>query len=188
MSASKPTVPPPSRPVPSSRARPLQWLRGLLKRPLRLERRGLQLHVVLGEPPAVPVPTERPGEVLRRGHDALQALLARHPEARHLMRHLGFLERAIARSGSRALRSEVPLEVLRKAHGQLEMLMREDTSPDLAALAERLERAVAERGRAAQEVPAPAAMQVSEASQSLFDEMERSWTDRTPPGEAPLRR
>lgn len=165
--------------------RPLDWLRTLLKRPLRLERRGLQIHVVLAEPAPAPAPPERAGESLRRGHEALRALLARHPEVRHLMRHLGFLEQALARSGSRALRSEVPLPVLRKAYEQLELLMRDDASPGLTAFAARLERAVAERRRGVDDAPVHGAVQVSEASHSLFDEMERSWTGHMPLSDAP---
>ncbi|MCW5666607.1 MAG: hypothetical protein KIT35_22475 [Piscinibacter sp.] len=165
-----------------TRRQPLAWLRGLLSRPLKLERRGVQLHVVLGEarqPPALPT---RPGEVLRQGHEALRALLTRHPDARHLLRHLSFFEQALGRHGSRALRSEVPVQVLQRAHEQLEMLLREDSTPELIALAARLERTVKDRRRA-EETAAPVGMvQVSEASHSLFDEMERSWTGNIPLG------
>ncbi len=167
-----------------NRRHPLAWLGGLLSRPLRLERRGVQLHVVLGEPKQPPASPVRPGEVLRRGHEALRALLARHPDARHLLRHLSFFEQALGRHGSRALRSEVPLQVLRRAHEQLEMLLREDSSAELAALAARLERAVKDRSRAEDAAPPAGAVQVSEASHSLFDEMERSWTGNIPLGAA----
>lgn len=174
----------PSTPAKNKRRQPLAWLRGLLSRPLKLERRGVQLHVVLGEPKLPPAPPVRPGEALRQGHDALRALLARHPDARHLLRHLSFFEQALGRHGSRALRSEVPLPVLRKAHEQLEMLLRDDSSAELAALAARLERAVKDRSRAAEDMPPAGTVQVSEASHSLFDEMERSWTGNVPLGDA----
>lgn len=172
-----------SAPDKSKRAQPLAWLRGLLSRPLKLERRGVQLHVVLGEPKQPPEAPARPGEMLRRGHEALRALLARHPDARHLMRHLSFFEQALGRQGSRALRSEMPLQVLSRAHEQLEMLLREDSTPELAALAARLERAVKDRSRVEDESPASSTVQVSEASHSLFDEMERSWTGSIPLGD-----
>jgi hypothetical protein len=179
-------MPAPAAPAkPRHTRRPLNWLRSLLKRPLKLERRGLQIHVVLAEPAPAPPPPESPGEALRRGHEALRDLLARHPEVRHLMRHLGFLEQALARTGSKALRSEVPLPVLRKAHEQLELLMRDDASPELSAFATRLERVIAERRRSAEDAPAAGALQVSEASHSLFDEMERSWTGQMPLAEVP---
>lgn len=170
----------PSSPDKRTRRQPLAWLRGLLSRPLKLERRGAQLHVVLGDPKQPPAAPARRGEVLRRGHEALRALLARHPDARHLMRHLSFFEQALGRHGSRALHSEVPLPVLRRAHEQLDLLLREGSTPELAALATRLERAVQDRTRAAEAAPPPGSVQVSEASHSLFDEMERSWTGQMP--------
>lgn len=183
MPASPASLPPTPAPAPRQ---PLAWLRGLLSRPLKLERRGAQLHVVLGEAKQPPAPPARPGELLRQGHAALRDLLARHPDARHLMRHLAFFEQSLGQRGSRALRSEVPLPVLRKAHEQLEMLLRDGSSPELAALATRMERAVAERGKAQLDAPPATAVQVSEASHSLFDEMERSWTGEMPLGDTPV--
>lgn len=169
------------------RPQPLQWLRGLLRRPLRLERRGLQLHVVLGATPdAAPEPPSPPGAgaLLRQGHDELRALLRRHPEVRHLMRHLGFVEQALARGGSRALRRDVPVPVLRKALEQLELLVRDEPSEGLAALRQRIADAVRDRAGAAA-AGAVESVQVSEATPSLFDEMERSWTGRMPLEPAP---
>jgi len=162
--------------------RPVHWLRDLLKRPLQLERRGLQVHVVLG--PTAPAPLQAapeltPGEVLRRGHAELQALLARHPEVRHLMRHLGFIEQALARFGSRALKREVPLQVLRKGLEQLDLLARDEPSAGLADLRERIAAAIRQRARP-DEPDLSSTTEVSEASHSLFDEMERSWTGEIP--------
>lgn len=181
----------PSRPPPASRPpwpqRPLLWLRELMRRPLVLERRGLQIHVLLGptQAAAVPVPPPNSGEALRAGHAELCALLGRHPEVRHLMRHLGFVEQAIARHGSRALRREVPVPVLRKALQQLELLLRDEPSATLEELRGRIEQAVARRERPGDdEAVADGAVQVSEASHSLFDEMERSWTGQMPLPEA----
>lgn len=183
------TARPASRPSAKPAARqPLSWLRGLLSRPLKIERRGAQLHVVLGEPEQPPPPPARPGEQLRQGHAALRALLQQHPDARHLMRHLAFFEQALGRHGSRALRSEVPVLVLRKAHEQLGMLLRENQSPELEALAARMERSVKDRTRAEEAAPLASSVQVSEASHSLFDEMERSWTGQVPLADPPSTR
>jgi len=162
-------------------ARPMLWLRRMLKRKLRLERRGLNIHVVLDPPPppdTVLAPPPSAGETLRRGHEELRALLARHPEVRHLMRHLGFVEDALARSGSRALRSEVPVPVLRKALEQLVLLARDEPSEALTDLERRIDVAIRERGGAGR--AAIAEVTVSEASHSLFDETERSWTGHVP--------
>jgi hypothetical protein len=178
--------PPPASPVRTSRAAqksggPVTWVRDLLKRPLKVERRGAQLHLVLGDiPTAPPAPESVPtaGEALRRGHEELRALLRRHPETRHLMRHLGFIEQEIGRSGSRALKRDIPVPVLRKGLDQLDLLMRGETSAPLADLRERIDAAARARGVAAG--PRADEVQVSEASHSLFDEMERSWTGQMP--------
>jgi hypothetical protein len=158
--------------------RPVQWLRGLLKRPLRLERRGLNFHLVLAPPLTEPAPAPSNGEALRRGHEELRVMLGRHPEVRHLMRHLGYVETELAKSGSRALRSVVPVRVLRKALQQLELLTRDEPSEALAQLHSRMAAAVRERGRT--RADAGPSVQVSEATASMFDEMERSWTGQVP--------
>ena len=177
-----------TRAAPSWALRPVQWLRRLFKRKLLLQRRGLNLHVLL-EPPPPPdtelAPPPSQGEALRRCHEELRALLARHPEVRHLMRHLGFLEDALTRSGSRALRSEVPVPVLRKALEQLGMLARDEPSEALSDLHQRIEVAIRERAGASAARRPAAEVTVSEASHSLFDEMERSWTGEMPLDAAP---
>lgn len=181
MSATLPT--PPTAPRLPLARRPLAWLRTQLRRPLRFEWRGMQIHLVLGPPPPPPTPAVSPGEALRRCHAELGALLGRHPEARHLMRHLSFVEQAIARAGSRALRQDVPVLVLRKALSQLELLIRDEPSAALEEMRSRFEQAIAARARSATEddaVGPPSQVQVSEASHSLFDEMERSWTGQMP--------
>jgi hypothetical protein len=160
------------------------WVRDLLKRPLKLERRDGQVHVVLGEKaPEKAKPAAEPtaGEVLRRGHEELRALLRRHPETRHLMRHLGFIEQELARSGSRALKRDIPVPVLRKGVEQLDLLMRGEPSVALADLRTRIDAAAQARERTDDDDAAtrPGAVDISEASQSLFDEMERSWTGQT---------
>jgi hypothetical protein len=164
--------------------RPLRWLRSLLKRRLRVERRGWQFHILLDPAPAEAEPASSGGEALRRAHDELYALLRRHPDVRHLMRHLGYIERALARDGSRAFR-RIPTPVLRKGLEQLELLTRDADGANLAPLRERLEQTLARRPP---ELGAPSALHTSEASQSLFDEVERSWTGRVPLDEAPAPR
>lgn len=177
MSSRKPTAKDPS----DSRAG--SWVRDLLKRPLKLERRDGQIHVVLGEKPPEPAPAPSAGEALRLGHAELRALLRRHPEARHLMRHLGYVEQMIGRFGSRALKREIPVPVLAKALQQLELLARDQPSEPIADLRTRMAEAIAARPA---EVPdaetetRPGSLEVTEASHSLFDEMERSWTGQVP--------
>jgi hypothetical protein len=154
------------------------WLRSLLTQNVKLERRGLNVHVVL-EPAAAQdttAPGSSAGEALRRAHTELRALLDRHPDTRHLMRHLAYVERAIARNGSRAFR-QVPPPVLERALEQLDLVLRGEQAHAITPLRERLERATKERPASA---PHESAVDVSEASHSLFDEMEKSWTGQMP--------
>lgn len=171
---------------------PFRWVRDLLRRPLRLERRGVQLHVVLGERPVEPVVDDAPvpgsGAVLRRAHRALGELLARHPEAARLWPHLAFIEQALRKSGPTAF-AELPLSVLHRGLEQLDDVAQGDAAAGLDELHRRLRSAIAARTRVTGAAPlaasAPDDIDVSEASHSLFEEMERSWTGQIPRQSAP---
>jgi len=171
---------------------PISRVRDLLKRPLKLEVRGAQVHVVLGERDdrqgATTTGTSA-GEALRRGHGDLRALLRRHPETRHLMRHLAFVEQTIGRFGSRAIKREIPVPVLRKGIEQLDLLVEGAPSEGLVYLRARMVEAVASRSTAVavdeETETRPGSLEVTEASHSLFDEMEKSWTGQMPLGNPP---
>lgn len=176
----------------SPTASPLSRVRDLLSRPLRLDARRAGAQAPRGAAPECPGPSTRGsagGEALRRGHDELRQLLCQHPETRHLMRHLGFVEQTLGRLGSRALRQDIPVPVMRKAIEQLDLLVQGAPAGGLAHLRERLADAVRIRSAAAeideQTETRPGSLEVSEASQSLFDEMERSWTGQVPVGNTP---
>lgn len=163
-------------------SRPVRWLRSLLTRRVRLERRGFNVHVVLEKPVLddTTAPDGSAGDALRRAHAELGALLDRHPDTRHLLRHLGYVERSIRHHGSRAFR-QVPVPVLERALEQLELLVRGEQAPAIAPLRARIERALRERGQARKDAgPVTQSVLVSDATQSLFDEMEKSWTGRVP--------
>ena len=89
------------------------------KRDLALRREGSALHLVLEERPAAaprrPSRAEqaqrKDGEELARMRAELAALLDELPDTRATMRHLVFVEHALARKGLRAL-LQVPLDVL----------------------------------------------------------------------------
>ena len=171
---------------------PLSRVRDLLKRPLKLEVRGANVHVVLGgaqeRQGASSIGTSA-GEALRRGHADLHRLLCQHPETRQLMRHLTFVEQTIGRFGSRAIKREIPVPVMRRAVEQLDLLVQGSPTEGLVYLRARLLEAVQIRD-AAVEVDEetetrPGSLEVSEASHSLFDEMERSWTGEIPLGNPP---
>jgi hypothetical protein len=183
-------------PADSSLSRPVTWVREWLQRPVKLEMRGAQVHLTLGERvrrDAGASTQSSAGAALRRGHEELQALLRRHPETRHLMRHLAFVEQSVGRFGSRALRREVPVPVLRKAVEQLDLLTQGKPGETLAELRARMVGAIASRGEAppadADTETRPGSLEVTEASPSQFDEVERSWTGTLPvPDPGSLRR
>lgn len=174
-------------PADSNLSRPVTWVRDLLQRPVKLELRGAQVHLTLGERTqrdAGSSTQASAGAALRRGHEELQALLRRHPETRHLMRHLAFVEQSLGRFGSRALRREVPVPVLRKAVEQLDLLTQGKPGETLGELRSRIAEAIATRGEAhpadANTETRPGSLEVTEASPSQFDEVERSWTGTIP--------
>ncbi len=170
----------------STLSRPVSWVRDLLHRPVKLKMRGVQVHVVLGEKADSAVASMGPsaGEALRRGHDELRGLLRRHSETRQLMRHLAYIENEIGRFGQRAIKSGIPVPVLRKGLAQFDSLVGEHPSESLAYLRARIVEAVDKRGADIEidedTETRPGSLEVTEASHSLFDEMERSWTGQVP--------
>ena len=170
---------------------PVRWMKGLLNRKLRVERRGLHIHLLFEPVQAVPetgATESRNGETLRIAHAELRELLDRHGDTRHVLPHLSFVEQALAKSGSRAI-DRVPLPVLEKALSQLENLIHDAPGDGLAELRRRLLASItirSDKGPAAQAAAQPSdfrsegRLEVSEASHSLFDEMERSWSGQVP--------
>jgi len=157
---------------------PFRWAHKLFSRPLKLKRIGWQWHVVFDQS-RLHAPTSKNssrGEALRIAHEALQALLAQHDDARHVVPHLSHLEHALARSGSRAL-NELPDKVLRRSMDQLDMLEGATRSDDLLPLRMRVDEAL--RRRAPVNLRGDIAnIDVQEASASEFQEAEVSWTNR----------
>ena len=157
---------------------PLKWAHKLFSRRLKLKRIGWQWHVIFAET-RLQAPSSKGtsrGEALRMAHEALQALLAQHEDARNVVPHLSHLEHALARSGSRAL-VDLPDKVLRRAMDQLDMLEGGARSDLLMPLRMRVDEAV--RRRAPVNLRGDIAnIEVQEASVSQFDEAEVSWTNR----------
>lgn len=157
-------------------------LQSILGRPLRLERRGGQLHVVLVDrrrptstDPAVAL------EMLRT--ELSDRLLAhQHAHAAQVMRHLVVVHDELGRKGWAGV-GNFPARVLRKALTQAEMLASEEASPLLPELVDRL-RACHVAAELREERVSGAALRmtsdeplVSEATQEEFDEMQRGWID-----------
>lgn len=119
------------------------------------------------------------GEALRHDHRDLSSLLDLHGDSRLTMRHLACVEQALARHGSRAFKV-LPAQVLGKALAQLEVLAVDSRLGEFAELRLRLRQAAGARPGVAAPQDLAHTVDVSEASHSLFDEMERSWTGQMP--------
>ena len=179
-----PPAPEPQR-VRLERFSPLAWLRGRLFRP---DGSGGTTLVPASSslPPAAPIVESR-GQALRAAHRALHALMKERPALRRLMPHLAHIERSLRKHGSRAL-LRLSAVVLQRGLEQLEVMQADEPRDALRALRTRLVEAIALRN-VAKSVTSPAALsgtgaeaavEVMEASQSEFDEAERSWTGSMP--------
>jgi hypothetical protein len=173
---------------------PLKRLKGALGRPVALEWRNGQPHVVLVE--------RRSAARLGRSQADLCAelrarLLAQEAgETTKLLRHLIVVHDTLTRRGWEGV-GALPANVLVKAAMQADMLAGEDPSPALTQLAEqlRLQHAAAvarDHANKAVEAPGdgdenePNRVEVTEGSYKEFEELERSWTRTMPSDLAPL--
>jgi hypothetical protein len=158
---------------------PLRWIKKFFSRPLKIRRIGSQWHVVFDlSRMEAPSTTSKPGrgEALRLAHLALQALLVEHREARHVLPHLVHLEQALGRNGSRAL-TDLPVKVLQRAMDQLETIATGAHAEVLLPLRMRVEESV--RLRTPVNLRGDIAnVEVTDASASLYDEVEDHFTNR----------
>jgi hypothetical protein len=178
----------------SDATNPLARLKGALNRPVKMEWRNGQPHVVLVE--------RRRAPFLDRAQAHLctelgAVLLTQHAdEASTLLKPLLAVQHKLKRKGWDGV-ATLPYAVLAKALRQAEMLAAEDPSlPVLAQVAERLRpllEAAEERERARDDDDADDTdlalrnrIEVSEASFNEFEELERVWAQTMPSGLAPL--
>ena len=163
---------------------PWRLLKQLFFSDLQLERRNGQLHIVLdstssrsSEQPARRKPAL--SEIDEKMYRALKAVLKERPEAREVLKHLFAFGSALRQRGSKALH-EVPLELLRRAHSQLEGLVYDWSSEGLATLRSKMAVAIIERDRTessgygpafASEFNVPGKLEVQEVSVSVFREL-----------------
>jgi len=124
-------------PRPQRALRPLQWLRASL-RPIRLQA------ATVPDPSTAPASGTGRGQALRNAHAELRALFDGQQGLRHVLPHLSLLERAIARTGSRAL-AWMPATVMQCALEQLEELRLCEGDGQLAVLRLRIVEALAMR-------------------------------------------
>lgn len=115
--------------------------------------KGGQLHVVLADrksEPGTSKPSGSESDRRRRQEEVmairaeLAALLNELPETRTTMRHLVFVEQAIAKKGLKVLH-KIPLDVLQRAHDQLENLVINWSAAGLANLRSKMAVAIIDR-------------------------------------------
>jgi hypothetical protein len=161
----------------------LRRVKGVLARPVRLQLRGGQLHVVLVDRRSA-ASADVPLAVAQLRAELGERLLAQPPEAAQVMRHLVLVHDELGRKGWAGVEA-LPLALIGKALVQAEMLAGREPSAALGALVERLRALkVAAEIRAERRMrlcaEAGAAVEVSEASRDEFEATERAWTGTVP--------
>lgn len=181
------------RRTPQGRLGSWRWLRGLLARPLVLERRGLQLHILLGERRQVPAAGTRRSPTLEQLSEELRGrLLSQDTDhAARVMRHLVFVHDELSRSGWRGV-EQLPAPVLSKALVQAQMLATSESTPVLLHVIDRLHQVhtaslLREERRTQLQADGSARVEVSETTHEEFELTERSWVG-VAPAEVPPRR
>jgi hypothetical protein len=120
---------------------------------LALQRKQGQVQIVLAPRPAASESKKeaRSDAERRRRHEELMlvrtelaALLNELPETRSTMRHLVFIEQALAKKGLKVLH-KLPLDVLQRAHEQLENLVINWSAAGLANLRSKMAVAIIDR-------------------------------------------
>ncbi len=167
--------------------RPLRWLQDQLKRPLRLERRGFHLHLVLEasrHSRSAAADESLAEDPVRQARRELKGLLNQHESTRALMRHLDYVESRMRRG---VAVSALPASVRSKALAQLETLAGTAPAGPLALLHQWLGVGLAhdrqpydEADNRRSEFHAPGKVQVSEGSDTDFQEANRIWAANMP--------
>ncbi len=168
-----------------SATEPLRRLKGVLSRPLGLERRDGQLRVVLAERRRPPLADQKPS--LSQLCDELSTrMLAHGPDyAAKAMRHLVLLHDVLRRSGWQGV-AALPSPVLGEALAQAEMLASDEPSPPLDTIIEGLiplhSAAVLrdESDSRLHDFRVGENLEVTESNFAEFDDLERSWAGTTP--------
>lgn len=130
-------------------------VQAFFKADVALQRQTDGVHIVLKDrPPPAPKPGKpatREELVARRDKEELQLMLEQLaqlldelPETRDTLRHLVFVEKALAKKGLRALH-KLPLDVLQRALEQLEGLVTNWTPAGLASLRSRMAVSIIDR-------------------------------------------
>lgn len=178
------------RRAPRGSAGSLRWLKGLLGRPVALQRREGKLHMVLVDRRRAP--EEQRAQAMERLRDELRTRLLGHDHAHaaQAMRHLVFVHDELGRRGWNGV-GAMPAQVLRRALVQAQMLHDHEASATLAKLIDRM-RVLLVGAELREERQARYAatrghdeVEVSETTQEDFEALERSWVGTVPPIKPP---
>lgn len=163
-----------------------RWLKGLLARPIALERRDGQLHLTLVE-------RRRPPEVIEQQkcislRDEVRVLLLNRRDAHEVavVRHLTLVLDVLAQRGWDGVR-RMSSHVLRKALMQAQLLHDLEPDPALALVIDRLRLlhvAAGLREDRKRGLPSPDFSDqavVSEATHEEFEARQRAWADTVSP-------
>jgi hypothetical protein len=169
----------------------LRKLKGLLGRPIGLERRDGKLHLVLTERRRQR-PADEPASVSQLCGELSARLLAHESSEVQTMRHLILVHDALERRGWAALEGMSAL-VLIKAIEQAEALAAEEPSPHMDMLIEGLRPLhIAadmrdQRESRQQDFRVGDNLEVSESDYADFEDVESNWTGTVPAGLVPPR-
>jgi hypothetical protein len=164
----------------------LRRLRGVLKRPLRLERRGLQLHLVLVDRRRNPSPLAVPTDAQQLSELGDRLLAIDHEHATTGMRQLVALHDKLRRKGWGAVEI-MPARDLARALTQCELLASLEPSSAMSMLVERLRilkaaaEAREERRALARADELDGQVEVTETSFDAFHDTQRGWVDTVAP-------
>jgi hypothetical protein len=163
----------------------LRQLKGLLGRPLGLERRGDQVHVVLVDRRRAPPADKAPSLSQLRAELRERMLIQEHSQGAQVMRHLALVHDELGRSGWPGI-GALPVQVLDKALVQAEMLASEEPSSSLDMIIDQLRSLQLQAARRDErdsklaEFENSTDVEVCMATHDEYDELERSWAGTIP--------
>lgn len=157
-------------------------VRAFFRADLRLRRGQRGLEVVLDDSPAEVAPRGKRGataaaaqQKVQREFGAMQrslgALLDELPENRTTLRHLAFIEHALAKKGHRALH-KIPYDILQRALAQFEAVVTNWSDEGLAALRSKMAVTLIEREAEAADPQARDNPPGTAATTSILDSVE----------------
>ena len=174
------------RAPPDAPAGALKKLKGVLSRPLSVERRDGKLQVVLAERRRARPANERPSIALLCAELSARLLAHEVNEAAQSMRHLILVHDALERKGWPGIEGMSSL-VLARAIEQAMLLAREEPSPHMDMLIEGLRPLNAaaalreQREARVQEMRLGENVEVSASDYADFEDAEQDWSEGTMP-------